>query len=243
MKLKKFISAAAIAALVCSGISAKAVTVSATGTGNNGEALSAQADFVINGSNLEITLANLGTYDPNDGQDILTAVSFDISGSPALTAVSGVLTLSSTIKNGTTPGDGAIGNQLAYKSGLSGAPGNAAYGISAAGFGLFGSGDLFPNGSLPNDGGTPPDGVAYGLTTLSDSTGNDNGGISGRALIANGAKFVLSGLPEGFSLDQISNVRFQYGTSLTEINIPEPTGFVLTLAGLGLFSVIRRKRS
>ena len=84
---------------------------------------------------------------------------------------------------------------------------------------------------------------SYGLTTLSDSTGNDNGGISGRALIANGAKFVLSGLPEGFSLDQISNVRFQYGTSLTEINIPEPTGFVLTLAGLGLFSVIRRKRS
>ena len=60
------------------------------------------------------------------------------------------------------------------------------------------------------------------------------------ALNKNSVVFTLSGLPAGFDLDCITNVNWQYGTSLTEPNIPEPASALLL--GIGACALVRRRR-
>ena len=123
-----------------------------------------------------------------------------------------------------------------YRSGLSGAPGGAGQGISSTGLGLFGPFDLFPGSNL--QGPASPDGLQYGITSAGDNplTGNTPVTASGmNDLIQNAVAFKLTGLPGGFTLSDISNVSFLYGTSLP---VPEPaTLWLLGLAcaGVGLW--------
>jgi hypothetical protein len=218
------------------------LVVTATGLGNNGEALKAKATFEVVGSELVVHLFNEGTYDPNDAGDILTALFFDVTGNPTFTRIEAKLTLGSSVKGngGLTDPGGVVGGEWAYKSGLSGAPHGARQGISSAGYGLFGPGDRFPGTNL--QGPASPDGVQYGITTHADAPGNDNGSIASQGLIKNGVVFRLGNLPGGFTVDRISNVSFQYGTGLDEINlIPEPTGFWLVAGSLALFAALRRR--
>ncbi len=223
-------------------------------TGSSGT-LSASVLFDQSGSDLVVTLSNTGTYDSKLPAEILTAVFFTLSGNPKLTPVSAVLwtnslgTALSTIKgNGglTDPGS-AVGGEWAYGRNLNGAPLGAKQGVSSSGLNWFASNGLFPGSNL--QGPTSPDGVQYGITTLNDTAGNDNGGLIGQGLIMNTVRFKLAGLPQGFVVDDanISDVSFQYGTAATEPNtpgkvIPEPTALALAATGLVIVALMRWPR-
>jgi hypothetical protein len=76
------------------------------------------------------------------------------------------------------------------------------------------------------------------------------GGTTGKpvALIQNSVTFTFLASP-GFDLSAISDVSFQYGTALTDLNIPAvPEPGTLLLLGLGLLGlaavgIIRRKKN
>jgi hypothetical protein len=215
VNLRKASVVLGLLALSClSSGSAQAFTV----VGSSGSR-AASADIVINGSNLQLTLTNTSTADVLVPVDVLTAVFFDIKGNPALTPVSAVLANGSTVFYGTTDPGGVVGGEWAYKSGLSGAPGDANQGIGSSGFGLFGPPDLFPGNNL--QGPVSPDGLQYGITSAGDDTTTGNSPVTGdNALIQNSVVFTLSGLPAGITSDDISNVWFQYGTALSDPVFP-----------------------
>ena len=231
------------------------ITFVGSGLGNNpGETNHASATFslVVSGTitNLEVTLKNTATYKPNDPADILTAVFFKIATDPSFLRGSALLDGGSHVVDiGTNaqPAGGIVGGEWAYSAGLTHAPRGANEGISASGFNLFGPTNLFPGPRLPADGGNPPDGVGYGLTTSVDDGSRYNGGLLGRALIQSGVVFTLLKVPGCFHLSDICDVSFQYGTSLCEGNlpgclIPEPNAVALTAIGVLILGLLNRKR-
>src|SRR5262245_37334887 len=143
--------ACALGALAAAASCAHAATFSASSG-----SLAASADFTASGNNLTITLTNTSTADTQNPADVLTAVFFDYNGATlALTPVSATLANGSTfvyldplpgpiVANAVAAGN--VGGEWGYGSGLSGAPGAAAYGISSSGFTLFGA----PNFNGPN---------------------------------------------------------------------------------------------
>ena len=209
--------------------------------------LKAKATFDTSGTNLIVTLENTSLNDVLVPIDVLTAVFFDIAGDPALTPVSAVLLGGSVVYFGGTDPGGVVGGEWAYASGLSGAPGDASQGISSTGLGLFGPGDLFPGTDL--DSPASPNGLNYGITSAGDNLATGNWPVTGKEpLIKNGVVFTLSGLPEGFALSDISNVYFQYGTSLDEPHIPhapEPGTLLLfasAIAALAGWTRVKARR-
>jgi hypothetical protein len=212
---------------------------------------SASATFDVVGNNLQITLNNISTNDvtsPTGGGAILTTVFFDLSPATALTPVSAMLGLGSVVHFG-LDGGGNVGGEWAFASGLAGAPGNAALGASSSGLGLFGAGN-FGGPDL-----TPPiavNGLSYGITSIGDNITTGNAAVTGGVpLIQNSVVFTLSGNPVFTTIGDyiISNVSFQYGTSLSEprdpgifveTNIPEPTA--LSLCALFLIPIASRLR-
>jgi PEP-CTERM motif len=112
-----------------------------------------------------------------------------------------------------TPYDGG----WQYKEGLSGLP--------THGLGTNGLGGTF-NGNLVQD----VVNIDYGLTSTGDSvTTSQAQQLFNKPLIQDTVTFTLDGLPVGFALttSTISNVRFQYGTALTDFSILVPTGIDL----------------
>lgn len=197
----------------------------------------AQAEFEASGTNLIIRLANTAAADVQDPTEILTALFFDVSGSQlALTPASAVLGGTSVVHFDSAPAGGVVGGEWAYLDGLTSAPHGADYGISSAGFGIFGPAN-FPGSNL--DGATAVNGLQYGITSQGDNVNSGNAAVTGQfPLIQYEVIFTLSGLPDDFDLNRIGNVNFQYGTSLTEPNIPEPASLLL----LALGGVLLRRR-
>lgn len=232
----RFVIVAALAALgAASGASAGPLLV--TGMGGS---LEATALFEVSGTDLIITLTNTSSADVLVPADVLTALFFDITGSPSLTGTSAVLGLGSVVHFGGTDPGNVVGGEWAFNGALVGAPWSAEYGISSAGLGLFGPGDRFPGNDLQ----PPPnvDGLQYGITSAGDNVATGNAAVTGsNALIQNAVVFTLSGLPMGFDpMTEIGNVSFQYGTALDEPNVPTPAGALLApLAGVLAF---RRRR-
>ncbi len=219
-----------------------------TFTGTNG-VLDASAAFSVSGGILTIVLTNTSTADVAIPVQVLTGLFFDLSGTPTLTPGSATLTAGSTVFFGPS-GGGNVGGEWEYLGSLSGAPNGASYGISSAGLGIFGN----PNfGGANLDGPNAVNGLNYGITSAGDNLTTGNAEVTGNVpLIQNSVTFTLA-IPVGAGLGDISNVSFQYGTALTDGNVPggpppgvpEPTSLLLLgagLTGVGIAALRRKKQ-
>lgn len=209
----------------------------------------------IGGGKLRITLTNTSLNDVLIPVDVLTGVFFDISGDPTLTPLSAMVAAGSVISPSDTVAptgaDGNVGGEWAYARGFDATPYHpGSQGVSSTGLGLFGSAN-FGGDNLA--GPIAVNGLQYGIASAGDNptTGNTpvTGGSGATAnqqypLVRNSVVFELSGIGSSFDPKRaISNVSFQYGTSLGELNpVPEPGTFVLLAGVLGGAFVLRRRR-
>jgi hypothetical protein len=233
-------------ALCAAGASAVAGTITLTGAAGP---RAGSVTLTDSGPNLTITLSNTG-QDVLVPDQVMTAYFFSLAGNPLLTRVSATLAPGSTIIFGPAGAGPDVRGEWAYRQGIVG-PFGADRGISSAGFGLFGPGDLFPGGSNLA-GPASPDGLQFGLVSAADDPSTGNAAVTGgEALIRNAVTFVLTGLPAGFDIaapGAISLGSFQYGTDLSEPNVPDPPPFgvpepgSLLLLGAGLAAALRGTR-
>jgi hypothetical protein len=206
---------------------------------------SAAAIFEQFGPYLKVTLSNTSLADVLAPVDVLTAVFFSLAGNPSLTKLSATLAPGSLVLFGSTDPGGGVGGEWAYQSALTGAPGGAKSGISSTGLGLFGPHDRFPGSNL--QGPASPDGLQYGITSAGDNPATGNTPVTGsNALIRHAVTFTL-GLPEGYALGQLHTVGFQYGTNLSEPNmpgdpVPEPATWVLLGSGVLVLCLWERQK-
>jgi hypothetical protein len=224
--------ASAVALVGILSVATLAAPVTFTGAGTNpegGNSLAASVIFDVVAGNLQVTLSNTAASAVSRPSDVLTAVFWDTGTALSLTPLSAVLAPGSGVfrveKNGpvwsleaVTVPDDIVGGEWAYKhtpSGLGSGVGQDT-GISSSGLGIFGSAN-FPGSNLA--GPVAVDGLQYGLASAGGALLQQN--LRNVPLIHNSVVFTLSGLPGGFDPSaQISNVRFQYGTGLSEPFLP-----------------------
>ncbi|RAM52804.1 MAG: PEP-CTERM sorting domain-containing protein [Hapalosiphonaceae cyanobacterium JJU2] len=153
----------------------------------------------------------MGISNPSD---VLTAVFWDYNGSPLN------LSLLSATASTVVSGSSTVGNnvdllgslnewKLPNASNTNGLPGiTQDYGIGTAGLGIFqgGGGQQFN----------------YGI--ISNYSDDANKAVKDGTFVKGSATFLLSGLTSDFDITKIGNIRFQYGTSLSEASLtPTPT--------------------
>lgn len=241
-----------IALLTMLSVPVGATPITFSGAGINtitGQAISASATFDLIQKDLvtnllQVTLTNTGgeVLAPSD---ILTALFFDITGNPLLSRISASLAEGSSVLFGKTDPNDVVGGEWAYTNKASSTPDGAREGISSTGLGISYSGK-FPGSNL--QGPKSVDGLQYGITSGIDNPATGNAAVTGGfALIQNSVVFQLGSLPNGFTLDQISNVQFQYGTAWNEPSlpgnpVPEPATMLLLGSGLIAIAGFGRKK-
>lgn len=221
-------------------------------TGSQGN-LAAEVVFDVSGSNLKVTLINTSLADTTSAGNALTGVAFFIPGNPSLGKVSAVVSAGSTVyENGVVPSAPLNGPDIAGEWGyvnslsVSQYPG-ANQGISSAGLGLYGPGDRFDT-NMNLAGPASLNGGQYGILSAGDDLTTNSPSYQG-PMVKNSVDFVLSGLPSGFLLSNISSVTFQYGTGLDEPQVPGGPGPVVpepasmsVIGGLFAAMGLRRRR-
>lgn len=249
------LAAAALLGLASGGFagagSAFAATViTASGTGPGGVPISASATFTISGDDLTVMLQN--TAPSNLGQDVpgstLTGVFFDLTDSWVLTPWSATITAGSIVQGSScstslcTSSQTNVGGEFGYQ--MTSFPGGADRGIASAGYLTTGlPGNIGNFGGVNLDDPNSLDGINFGI--ISAAVGfNPNGGLESRPLIRDTVTFLFHGAT-GLTYSDITDVSFQYGTAITEPNIPlipEPEIYAMMAAGLGLMGFVARRR-
>lgn len=221
--LKAICTAIAVAGL-CVGLNGRAVAsiFIGSGTGVDNTPLAASVSFSLSGNTLTVTLVNTSTRDIHTTGNLLTAVFFSSNGKLTPQTSVGSATVTGTEWNAaiqSDPGVFDVRSHWEYASSLTGMPGGATAGISSTGLGKFGSGNFAPVGvSL--------DGPEYGLVPAANyrTEGGTYDGLdnnNGRPVYQNSVMFLLTA-SDGFTVDSISNVGFQYGTALAGTPGGEP---------------------
>jgi len=217
--------------------------------GTNGSNLSAQAAFDIVGGHLVLTLTNTSAVDVNDNPNMLHALFWEMAGNPALTYTSANICGSCTFI-GTVLGSGTnVGAEFAFAQNAAGLGQGITqnYGVSSAGYNIFGPGNVLAG--APDRGGatTPPDGPDFGILSAGYIAGNDSNGMNQQQpFIKNSVIFDLGAFSG--NLSGISDVRFQYDTALTGSNfpgrnpVPEPSTWAMMLVGFGGIGLAMRRR-
>jgi hypothetical protein len=242
---------AALLTLGTTAVSAAPITFTAV-NGGTGTTLNASADFVFSGTTLTVTLTS--TTAAKAPSDVLTALFFDLGGNPTLTGFDAKTALGSCVTGSLCPPaidlDTSNGNptEWGFSQNITGPnpPLTQKYGVGTAGlsvvpgFGL-GGGQQFNYGIIGS--------VGAGA----------NSQITGGTFVVNSMVFTFT-LPSSTTYN-LSNVRFQFGTALSEPSgtcqpgtpgctteglnpVPEPMSMGLMgagLIGLAMLRGLRRK--
>lgn len=180
-------------------------TNSASGGSSNALGASVLFDDLIDPGKLTITLKNTGPG-ATVPSDILTAVFWDYDNDNTALNTLSLFSATAPTVVGRNPGTNVnLASPLnEWKlpqsngtSALSGITQN--YGLGTAGLGIFQ--------------GTGGQQFNYGIISGYDSS---NPAVSDGTFVKDSATFVLAGLPSTFNIQKISNVRFQYGTAISE---------------------------
>lgn len=200
---------------LCVAAAATSAQAAAVTFASSSGLLAASADFSVSGNNLVVQLTNTSTADVTANSQILQAIFFKVTPTVTLTPVSAQIGTGSTlIYASSQPSGGLLNDFWAYKqSGIS--IGGGDRGISSVGFGLFGPPDTFNPGV-----NSQPGGQDYGILSAGDNIATTQGALGKNPLVKNSMVFTLSGLPTNFDLGTISNVSFQYGTAINNVNDP-----------------------
>ncbi|MGQ0633049.1 MAG: XDD4 family exosortase-dependent surface protein [Planctomycetaceae bacterium] len=220
---------------------------SVAGTGGTNSATAYFQQDATDLTSLLLTITNTRTTDVTHQVDVLTAVFFDLvnaAGNTISTLVlqdvdaTGIYQQNSSVNtnaNGslvslsvpnlaapesTNGGPGNFKGGWQYRmttdsDGLAGLPGDQNHGVGTNGLGIF-------NGKVRNT-----DERDYGLTAAGDNVATSQAKqMFNYPLIKNSLVLTFNGLPTGFliSTSNLTNVRFQYGTGLSEPSFTVPTG-------------------
>lgn len=224
---------------------APAMLFTFSGTGANADK-QASVDFTVVGSQIKIVLTNTFTGITTQPNQVLTAVFWNVTGTPAWTKGSAGFTPGSYIVDGSTPDTPA--QHWGFRRSTmdldpTGGTNFRGYGLSATGIGLFDDSHVFQTG-----GGTPLfNGADFGLVGNKFST---TPMPSGKPLIFNSMTFYLNAT-SGFDLANLKDVRFLWGTDLAEFQgggemfppdaVPEPASMAMAALGAMAAWSARRK--
>jgi hypothetical protein len=217
---KLILGLAAAAVALASGPANATVLFTGTGT-NGGNPLSASADFSLTGTTLTIILSNTSTSNgvTETPTQTLSGLMFDVTGqSSGLTPTSAIAnsifnSAACTPSSACSGSNVNVGGEWGYQftSGNTNLIGSAGYVTTGIPHnpGNFGGVDLDNQASL--------NGIDFAI--LAASHDSLNGGLTNAGpLVQTAVTLTLTGFTLGLS--DITNVVFQYGTSLTEPTTP-----------------------
>jgi hypothetical protein len=235
----------ALAATAAMAISTPAAAVDFNGSSGS---LAATASFNVVAGNLIVTLTNTSSADINVPGDILHAVFFDIAGTPALNYNDADICGSCSFTGAVLAGGTDVAAEWAFKQNAAGVGAGVtqAYGLSSAGYGIFGPGDVLGGVAHPDQGNasSPPGGGDFGIVSAGYTTAGDNGGVTNNQPYVKNSVIFNLGAFSANDLGKIGNIRFQYGTDIGATHfgaVPEPGTWAMMLLGFGGIGMAMRR--